>query len=561
MQSHVLLFILGGCALGLVLYPVARAVRGRGSRFDLVIGLSIPLLVALVMFLGSAPAFAQKVNAGVPGIAFRDPVGVAGPYSVWFPPGQAQYVTQLPPTTTAIPSSAGPGGAPAVAVNGGGTAVATRPQMPDIKVPVNTRMVVPGAAAAAAAARVAGAARALAGPAGAAWLAWDIYKQVKDSGVYTCPPPDFFCFPPTITYDRKQLGWRLGAFNRMGSLSDHQTYLVNLYQGSVQNTKDECVGPPTGCTPVVTWTIKAKDGGIVTFSAQFLEGEIIKSTKDGPKMEDGDLENHMKGKAAGDPTGKTAKDYYDAAMDGDIKMRQSGAPGVSPDVILPPTISPTTITSPPVTVGPDNLGSKTGTDATGQPTVTTNTGTITITPSPQGAGNATTINYNVTYTTNNTTTYPNSPSTPPRTETEVIIIRVEPGSAPAPAPAPQLEIPNDYNKEVTQQKILNVLNGEGVPDGSDLSSEEPESQVKGAQATISQTMEGVTPGGLGLESWLPQVPTAACVNPEVPNPITGEMRAVEICKPVSLFQKFISAVICVFVLYGCVREVQSAVKS
>lgn len=116
--------------------------------------------------------------------------------------------------------------------------------------------------------------------------------------------------------------------------------------------------------------------------------------------------------------------------------------------MVPPT-SQTTMTAPPVTTPQITTSTQQFTDANGVPQTRTNQETSTITPVQSGNGSATNISYNVrnvttTSVTNNTS---QSTSNPPTTSTttENTGIAIPSDST--------IELPTDYNREVTQQAI------------------------------------------------------------------------------------------------------------
>jgi len=74
-------------------------------------------------------------------------------------------------------------------------------------------------------------------------------------------------------------------------------------------------------------------------------------------------------------------------------------------------------------------------------------------------------------------------------------------------------------------------------------------------------VDSITAESLGLFDWIPRIPTAACVNPQVPNPTNGTMRDVPICGAVNTLSALVSAVICVLCLFGMVAQVQSAIRA
>jgi hypothetical protein len=88
-----------------------------------------------------------------------------------------------------------------------------------------------------------------------------------------------------------------------------------------------------------------------------------------------------------------------------------------------------------------------------------------------------------------------------------------------------------------------------------------EDAIKAADKDNMGAIEDLTKERLGLGDWFPSVPTAACTNPSVNNPVTGASVQVDICYYVNVFARFISGVICFFALIGAVQQVQSAMKA
>lgn len=62
-------------------------------------------------------------------------------------------------------------------------------------------------------------------------------------------------------------------------------------------------------------------------------------------------------------------------------------------------------------------------------------------------------------------------------------------------------------------------------------------------------------------SFIPNIPTAACVNPQLQSPIGAVSVEMDICSPFNKFQVFMNGVLGFFCLIGCVRQVQSALEA
>lgn len=503
--------------------------------------------LGLVSCLVVVPAQAQ--------VQLQKPANVWGPYSHWFPKGQTGWEVASKPATAAASGASGSGGA--VVVNKAGTAVLTQPRLPSINVPVNVATKVPGAAAAAAAARAATVARAAMGPLGAAWLTWQIYNEVKDSGVTVCPPPDFFCKPNVIDYDRDQPGWFLSS-------GGTRNWTINEYIASrlsaTESFRDKYefhsldTTPWPDGRPAVEVILINTNTKVLSRQTKLIynQGSVNKTERQGDPLSDAEVEKAMIDRIKADSTGARAKKAYDAAMAADALMREAGKEGV-PQSVMQPTGSQSTLTTPPVTTPDAVIGTKQIIDAQGNPQTVTNTATTTVTPVVSGSGHETSITYNITYNTTNSTT--TGPDTPPKVEKETIIIRIEPEAVP-----PQdLEIPTDYNREVTQKSILEVLREFASPITEAIPTGETETgSIKAANDEALQVATGIDAGSLGLTSWFPDIPTAQCVNPQVKTPITGDMVTVPICDAVNVFSRIVSGVLCFFCIVGCVAQVRAA---
>lgn len=129
------------------------------------------------------------------------------------------------------------------------------------------------------------------------------------------------------------------------------------------------------------------------------------------------------------------------------------------------------------------------------------------------------------------------------------------------APSSTQPFPTDYSRENTQAKILAALDGTGMPTSAELDQNLEPNKVDAKNAESTVVIGNITQSSVGLFNWFPVIPTAQCEEPKVPNPITGVMLDVPVCGSVSVFSKFITAVICFFCLIGCVHQVQSALKA
>lgn len=59
-------------------------------------------------------------------------------------------------------------------------------------------------------------------------------------------------------------------------------------------------------------------------------------------------------------------------------------------------------------------------------------------------------------------------------------------------------------------------------------------------------------------SFIPNIPTAACVNPMVPSPNGGAAVMMDVCSYLDVFRPFINGVLAFFCLLGCVQQIRAA---
>jgi hypothetical protein len=227
-------------------------------------------------------------------------------------------------------------------------------------------------------------------------------------------------------------------------------------------------------------------------------------------------------------------------------------PGSPPPLDV--STAPLTVSAPPVTGPSTVVSTRTIPNADGSTSTQTVTEQTKVTPvvgSPSTVGNP-----NVSYptTTITTTTTVNNVTN----KTEIVTdTKNNPGNQAKPA---DIKIPDDYNREVTQKAILAAVSGEGMPEAT-MDTKQEESDLDKANKDGVAAVGAISEGSIGITNWFPKIETSACRNPQVPNPIGGAMVDVVICDKVDMFSAFISGVIAVFCLFGCVREVTVAVKA
>lgn len=59
-------------------------------------------------------------------------------------------------------------------------------------------------------------------------------------------------------------------------------------------------------------------------------------------------------------------------------------------------------------------------------------------------------------------------------------------------------------------------------------------------------------------SFIPRIPTAACVNPMIDGPNGGPAVMMDVCSPLETFGTFINGVLAFFCLLGCVQQIRAA---
>jgi hypothetical protein len=416
---------------------------------------------------------------------------------------------------------------------------------------------------------------------GTALLAAEVYNAVKGSGYTTCAPPAMFCKPTVagqpLSPTRVQYTFAPTYVATSNPYRDDAVQACSDYAASASAFKQSdgstlpwrvTVNP----TSANAWTCTIHTDGRTGSSPPLQDF----SPTDSPRVAtqrnicaDGSLPSNNSCGVVVDPNAQTvpateddiyaqlsakANADHDWAVAMKAKMDAMNAqnPGLEPPIDV--KALPLTVTAPPVSSTPVVVSTETIPNADGSTSTKKVTETTTVTPVVSSPSTVSSPGVTFPSTTQQTTTITNNTTNVTTTTVKNITNPVA-----APAPAKQADLPTDYNRESTQQKVLDALttpNTDPLPTGdSDLKA------IKDKSDAGSSTVDGITESSTGLKSWLPTIKTAACVNPTVPIPIVGGTKAVPICDTVDVFSKFISAVISVFALYGCIREVQAAMKA
>lgn len=387
----------------------------------------------------------------------------------------------------------------------------------------------------------------------------EIGEAIADSGIKTCPPPSFFCktgsqsqtdtTTPTTVFGKgfPTVAAACADWAARSTAAQTNTNSIWTVYSSQEVAPYSCQMKCSNCgTAAGNYPPQAScpTDYMLSMDKTICTRTTTVNVPEGTPASNQELNDALKKKFDADTA-------LAAALKAKLDAISSSNPGMQPVVDV--TTAPLTITSPAVTTPSTQVSTETYPNPDGSTSTKRIMESTTVTPtvnSPSTVGNP-----NISYpsTTTQTTTITNN--TTNQTSTTVTNI-TNPTQTPAPT---EKEFPKDYNREVTQQKILDALT-EPVTDtpptgDTDLAS------IKAKNDEGLTVVGNITEGSTGLKSWLPTIKTSACVNPQVASPVTGAMLAVPICDSVDTFAKFISAVISVFALYGCIREVQAAMKA
>jgi hypothetical protein len=218
--------------------------------------------------------------------------------------------------------------------------------------------------------------------------------------------------------------------------------------------------------------------------------------------------------------------------------------------------APTTVTAPPVTT-PERESGRSNTVAEDGTSITKVTKEQTVvTPKVEGTNTSDTRITNYTVNTTTTTTIINNVTNQTTTVTET-------NNSPDSPQDPTANTPPDNGpKECgSPGKPKCQMDESGTPQTVPTTkADEAVQKMQQDNATADQAIASITDEKIAW-NWLPQIPTATCQNPQVPNPITASAVEVNICAPFNIFKTFISAVIVFFIAIASVREVQAAIKA
>ena len=294
---------------------------------------------------------------------------------------------------------------------------------------------------------------------GAAFTAWQVYDMVKQSGISICPAPDFFCVPDPSKplYDPAQMGWTSSYAPCRGADAGFPAE-----DSCTVASAAESVRAANGSNWVLVSTVSVSPTDVrvtIHFPGCCDSGADLRLPSRFPPnpnpngmlpAADSDIAASVAAKEAAD---STYGPKVLAAARGDV-VHFSGA--VYPNVVAPSDL-PISVSAAPVT-GPSTVTStSTAPNADGSTSTTTTSKQSTVTPRPTGTTvSDTNIKYDVSTITTSTTV---------NNVTNVTTITTTTDNQPANSPAsgPTVPFPTDYNREVTQQKILSGSDAGALP--------------------------------------------------------------------------------------------------
>lgn len=436
-----------------------------------------------------------------------------------------------------------------------------------------------GASAAVSAGRIAGiAARAVRWGSFAGIASMVLPWLAERSGIVTCPPPDFFCKPGSEEgVDPISGGWTVpDSFSSPTRQIKAGTNVaacekLQLAQRTFQPTMTSYWGGWQAITAGGSHYCASTNQpntrfGLTPAPATCPDGSTKKNGTDcvivGPlrPATEPEIGAGIEDAITGNPT--RVGQAYDAINNAGVAVFSPADPVVvepSAPVSAPQKMTVTQQSKPDgsidtqVTVIETVVKPKVDGNTIGDTKITYPTTTTTTTKTTNNVTNITTTTTTVT-----NTTYP--PVNSPLPEKPIVDYPDSPAS-PA-TPTEKTEFPTDYNREVTQKSILSKLEEfmkpitTTLPDGN--------AEVESVQAKNEEglgVVAGITPETVNVKNWFPSVPTAACVDPQVPVPLGGGTVIFPICGYVNTFSNLISGVIAFFCILGCVHQVQSALKA
>lgn len=87
-----------------------------------------------------------------------------------------------------------------------------------------------------------------------------------------------------------------------------------------------------------------------------------------------------------------------------------------------------------------------------------------------------------------------------------------------------------------------------------------QTSITSGNDTLKASIDNIDPHKFDW-TFIPQIPTAECVNPQIQSPIGGASKEMDICSPFNTFRTFINGVLAFFCILGCVQQVRAALAA
>lgn len=414
-----------------------------------------------------------------------------------------------------------------------------------IPVPVTAQATISKAALAGMAAKLVSGASII----GAAYTGYEVYNWIKNSGIKTCAPPDMFCKESGQT---KPNGFNPDPATRSGDASPYFVQSgTQWYKWSAQKSTPHCGGSyPAGFTVSYAYfqTAQYTGHGIDPASCgYFVYGNqaVSGGPTAGGAYTQAELTTAL-GNLGGtnwDPT--RSKTMYDAITNDNAKQKL-----LAPEEVKPKATPLTWEVSAPVSSTPTVTKTETVTNPDGSTSTRKTTETTTVTPvapSPSTIGAPTQPDFkvgttSVVTTTNNTT---NVTTTESNSTTNY---------APATEAPKALEVPTDYAREGTLQKVEQALNTDGAKEMPDQekrvtdATKENEDKLKAIRDAIPTAQTGEDKDRFFSWVWTP--PVGSCSAMPVAALSTGASVAFDICPTANNIRDVIGWL---FALFGAIE--------
>lgn len=412
---------------------------------------------------------------------------------------------------------------------------------------------------------------------GAAFTAYEVYNWVKDSGVTTCAPPDFFC-KPAVQGDAGVILSYCNSNPGCTSLMPlEQAYkALQTALNSQGESYTEVITIPTLSNPMVRF-YSPTSGQTVQYSPvrygctngntpQFLGGTYTcgAASEPSPPSPYGTQQELADAIAAsmGAPSADTIR-LHDA-----LRKDMQKLPGIiTPGDIVPPA-TPLTVTAPEVSTPPAVTKTETITQPDGSKVVRETSSSTTIVPNIPWTKIGDAATTPATFKERTTETVTNINPDGSRTPVSTTVNAPETTSNDASKPAAE------GGKECgTPGRAKCQIDETGMPEAESFDKDKDLKTIEDANKARQEEFDKIgggggggggstTPGKSGISNdWFPSIPTTECTNPKVPVPVTGQQLEVNICGPVGIFRSLFTIVFAFFVVMGSVAQIQTAIKA